>query len=144
VADGTISCLATDHAPHPAGAKARGFRDAPFGIVGLETAVGVTHAVLVASGLMSECEWVRRWTVGPAAVLGRPAPTLAAGAPAQVTLLDLDSPWTVSPERFQSKSRNTPWGGRTLRGRAMMTFLRGRLVWCAEEARSRLVGPADK
>lgn len=137
VAEGVITCFATDHAPHPADSKARGFAGAPFGIIGLETAVGVTYTELVVPGRMALREWVRRWTSGPAAVLGRPAPRLAPGAPAHVALLDLTTSWTVDPTRFQSRSRNTPFGGRELKGRAMMTFHAGRRVWCAPEAEAR-------
>ncbi len=127
IADGTISCLATDHAPHTADAKARGFQGAPFGIIGLETAVGVTFSHLVAAGLMPLSDWVARWTTGPAAVLGLPPPTLVPGTPADLTLLDLDTPWTVQPATFASKSRNTPFEGWSLRGRAAYTFCRGKL-----------------
>lgn len=129
VADGTLSVLATDHAPHTAWAKARGFREAPFGIVGLETAVGLTYTVLVGGGLMRVGEWLARWTIGPAEVLGLDAPTLAPGAPADVTLLDLDSEWTVDSQEFLSRSRNTPFDGWRLVGRAVCTIHGGRVVW---------------
>jgi dihydroorotase len=127
--DGTISCFATDHAPHTAATKANGFKTAPFGVVGLETAVGVTYTLLVKKGLMSALDWVARWTTGPAGILGRPAPTLAKGAPADVVLLDLDSEWVVNAAKFASKSRNTPFDGWRLTGRAVMTFCGGRLVF---------------
>jgi dihydroorotase len=129
VCDGTLTVLATDHAPHPQAAKARGLRAAPFGAVGLETAVGVTHTVLVVSGRMSLPEWVRRWTSGPASVLGRPTPDFSIGAPADLTVLDLDREWVVRSDAFASRSRNTPFEGRRLRGRAVMTFRSGRLAW---------------
>ncbi|MEI6563114.1 MAG: dihydroorotase [bacterium] len=127
--DGAISCFATDHAPHTAAAKAKGFLTAPFGVVGLETAVGVTYTLLVKEGLMSALDWVARWTTEPASVLGRPAPTLAPGAPADLILLDLDSEWIVRAEEFASKSRNTPFDGRRLTGRAEKTFCAGRLIF---------------
>ena len=125
VAEGTLSVLATDHAPHTTAAKARGFREAPFGVIGLETAVGVTFTRLVAGGRMSALDWVRRWTVGPARVLGLPDPTLAPGAPADVVLLDLDAEWEIRPDSFASKSRNTPFEGWRARGRAVRTFRAG-------------------
>jgi dihydroorotase len=128
VADGTVTVLATDHAPHVAADKARGFRDAPFGVVGLETAVGVTFTALVKSGKMSLLEWVRRWTVGPADVLGVPRPALAPGAVADVTVLDLGSEWVVDPGRFLSRGRNTPFAGWRLTGRCECTFLAGEMV----------------
>ncbi len=122
VLDGAIACLATDHAPHTAESKARGFRSAPFGVIGLETAVGVTWTLLVRGLKLSPLEWLRRWTVGPARVLGLPPPTLAPGAPADLALLDVATPWTVESARFVSKSRNTPFEGWTLYGRAVRVW----------------------
>ena len=129
VADGTIEAFATDHAPHTAESKARGVLAAPNGVIGLETAVGVTHSTLVRHGLMSLQDWVARWTTGPARLLGRPAPTLAPGAPADVTVLDLDSEWSVDTAAFASKSRNTPFDGWLLQGRAICTVCAGRITW---------------
>lgn len=129
--DGTIACFATDHAPHTAATKAKGFLTAPFGVVGLETAVGVTYTFLVKKGLMTALEWVARWTTEPARLIGRRVPTLAHGAPADLVLLDLDAEWTVKASEFASKSRNTPFDGWSLIGRATKTFCDGRLVWSA-------------
>lgn len=125
VLDGSISCLATDHAPHPATAKARGFLAAPFGVVGLETAIGVTWEVLVREGGMSPLEWVRRWTTGPAAVLGRASPSLQPGAPADLVVIRTDEEWTVDPARFCSRSRNTPFASWRLHARPARLFLGG-------------------
>lgn len=129
VVDGTIEAFATDHAPHTAESKARGFREAPFGVIGLETAVGVTYTTLVFSGRMSLAAWVERWTTGPARILGRPAPTLTPGAVADVAILDLDTEWSVDPHAFASKSRNTPFDGWLLCGRAVSTICDGRVAW---------------
>jgi dihydroorotase len=129
IAHGFLQTFATDHAPHSAEAKSRGFLRAPFGIVGLETAVGVTFTELVATGLMDLGAWVRRWTTGPARVLGLPDPSLSAGAPADIVLLDLNTKWTVCARNFLSKSRNTPFEGRELIGRAVRTIYRGKTVW---------------
>ena len=129
VADGTLTTLATDHAPHTAAAKAKGFVEAPFGVIGLETAIGVTYAILVKSGRISLADWVRRWTTGPARVLGRPAPSLAVGAPADVAVLNLTDEWTVRADDFVSLSRNTPFEGWRLTGRAMATFCGGKQTW---------------
>ncbi len=126
--EGTISCFATDHAPHTAASKNKGFTGAPFGVVGLETAIGVTYTLLVKKGLMSLLDWVSRWTTEPARIIGLPVPTLAIGAPADLVLLDLDSEWIVEPGDFASKSRNTPFAGWPLTGRAVMTFCGGRLI----------------
>lgn len=129
VVDGTLQAFATDHAPHPAAAKARGFADAPPGIVGLETAVGVTYTELVRRGLMDLPTWLRRWTSGPAGILGIPEPSLRPGAPADLTVLDLKNEWTVRSASFCSRSRNTPFEGRNLVGRAILTVYGGALSW---------------
>lgn len=132
--DGTIACFATDHAPHTAATKAKGFKTAPFGVVGLETAIGVTYTLMVKKGLMTALDWVARWTTAPAQLIGRPLPTLAPGAPADLVLLDLENEWVVTAESFASKSRNTPFEGWPLIGRAVKTFCGGRLVWSAPSA----------
>ena len=129
LADGTLQALATDHAPHCAEHKARGFLRAPFGVVGLETAVGVTYTALVRDGPMSRMEWLRRWTTGPAAILGLAPPSLAAGQPADVVVMDLDAEWTVRRADFVSRSVNTCFDGRRLRGRAVAAFRGARRVW---------------
>ena len=129
--DGTLGCFATDHAPHSAARKALGFLKGPFGIVGLETAVGVTYTLAVERGVLGLMEWVRRWTTAPAAILGRAHAGLAAGAVADVAVLDVATPWQVDPAALHSKSKNTPFGGWTLRGRAVGTWLEGRRVWPA-------------
>jgi len=129
VADGTIEALATDHAPHREAHKSKGFLGAPFGVVGLETAVPVTYTHLVKSGRMDLLEWLRRWTVGPARILGLPAPSLAPGTRADVALLDLESEVTVRPDSFLSLSRNTPFAGRSYTGHAVKTFAAGIVTW---------------
>jgi dihydroorotase len=129
IVHGHLQAFATDHAPHTAAAKARGFLQAPFGIVGLETAVGVTFTELVATGLMDLGTWVSRWTMGPARVLGLPDPSLKPGTPASIALLDLSSKWTVRARSFLSKSRNTPFEGRELTGRAVRTIYNGVTTW---------------
>lgn len=131
VTSGRIQAFATDHAPHPDADKSGGFLKAHFGIIGLETAVGITHTLLVKRGLMGLMDWLKLWTTGPASVLNRPAPSLEPGTPADITLLDLDTSWVVDPTRFASKSSNTPFGGWTLTGRAAYTFRSGRLAWNA-------------
>jgi dihydroorotase len=127
--DGALSCFATDHAPHSAEKKARGFLKAPFGVVGLETAIGVTWTLLVRSGKMSPLDWLRRWTTEPARVIRLPPPSLVPGARADIALLDVESPWVVHPNEFETKSHNTPFANWTLYGRAVATWLGGRLVW---------------
>jgi dihydroorotase len=141
--DGTLECFATDHAPHTAAGKALGFARAPFGIVGLETAIGVTYTTLVRSGRMDRMTWLRRWTTGPARILDLPPPSLAPGAPADFCLLDLASEWIVDPQEFRSRSTNSPFLGRRLTGRAVATCFEGRWVHGAEEIVRRRVPDAD-
>ncbi|PYO81064.1 MAG: dihydroorotase [Gemmatimonadetes bacterium] len=130
LAEGVIDCIASDHAPHAYDAKEAAFDDAPFGIVGLETAFGVAHTELVLGGVVSLPELLRRMSTVPAAVFRLPegGGTLRPGAPADVTVLDVAAPWTVDPAAFFSKSRNTPFAGRTLTGRAVLTLVGGKIV----------------
>ena len=127
--DGTIDVIATDHAPHHYDAKEREFDEAPNGIVGLETAFGLTMSELVLSGLLTLPELVYRMSTLPARLFRLPGGTLAVGAPADVVILDPAVQWVVEPGAFFSKSRNTPFAGRTLTGRADLTIVRGRVVW---------------
>jgi dihydroorotase len=127
--DGTIDVICTDHAPHHYDAKEREFDDAPNGIIGLETALGLAMTELVESGLLSLAELVLRMSVLPARIFGLAGGTLAPGAAADVVVLDPDARWVVRPELFYSKSRNTPFAGRELRGRADATIVRGRVVF---------------
>ncbi|HZM28757.1 MAG TPA: dihydroorotase [Gemmatimonadales bacterium] len=127
--DGTIDVIATDHAPHHYDAKEREFDDAPNGIIGLETALGLAITELVKTGLLSLAELVERMSSGPARIFGLPGGTLAPGAPADVTVFDPDAEWTVHPQEFYSRSRNTPFGGRRLTGRANVTIVRGQVAY---------------
>lgn len=126
--DGTIDCIVTDHAPHTAEDKAVGFLAAPPGIVGLETAVGLAASAMIESGLAGWPQVITWFTIGPAAVLGQRSRGIEFGAPANLTLLDPGAQWTVAPERFLSKGRNTPFCGWELRGRAVGTVLGRRLA----------------
>ncbi len=129
VLDGTISLFATDHAPHAVETKSKGFFHAPFGVIGLETAIGVTWKVMVEEERMPLLDWVARWTTGPAELLGTPAPTLAPGSQADLVLIDPATPWTVRPESFRSLSRNTPFAGWTLHARPVLTVCEGHTTW---------------
>lgn len=130
--DGTLEVIATDHAPHHYDEKEQAFEDAPFGIVGLETALGLAITELVGGGVLDLPTLVERMSCAPARALGLPGGTLAEGSPADVTLFDPERSWTVDPSRFLSLSRNTPFAGRTLRGRATHTVVGGRLIWRLE------------
>ena len=129
---GVLDCIASDHAPHAYDAKEAAFDDAPFGIVGLETAFGVAHTELVLSGILTLPELIHRMSTAPAAAFGLPGGTLAPGAPADVLVLDLTDSWTVDPAAFCSKSRNTPFAGRALTGRAVLTLVGGKVVHQAD------------
>ncbi len=132
LADGTIDCVATDHAPHAVVEKLCEFDEAAFGISGLETAFALCLR-LVHENKISLETLIERMTIGPVRALGldRHAPgigSLAPGAPADVVLLDPDAEWIVEPERFASKGKNTPLAGVTLKGRAVMTIAAGVIV----------------
>ena len=127
--DGTIDVICTDHAPHHYDAKEREFDDAPNGIIGLETALGLALTELVETGLLRLSDLVNRMSCMPARIFNLPGGTLAPGAPADVVVVDPAAAWTVRPEEFFSKSRNTPFGGRRLKGRADTTIVRGQVVF---------------
>lgn len=129
IKDGTIDVIATDHAPHHYDAKEREFDDAPNGILGLETAFGLAVSELVESGLITLPELIYRMSTHPARIFNLPGGTLTVGAPADVVILDPAARWTVDPSTFYSKSRNTPFTGRTLTGRTDLTIVRGRVVF---------------
>ena len=130
LADGTIEILATDHAPHALYEKEVEFAAAPFGIVGLETAVGIFCEVLLhRRQVVGLPRLVAMLTANPAKLLKLDRGTLAAGAPGDVTILDPGMAWTVDKDKFASKGRNTPFHGWNLRGRAVRTIVGGRTVW---------------
>src|SRR5881409_100376 len=126
--DGVIDCIASDHAPHAYDAKEAAFDDAPFGVAGLETAFGVAWTELVEGGVLTAAELIARMSTAPAAALRLPGGSLKPGAPADVVVLDVTARWTVDPVTFFSKSRNTPFAGRTLTGRAALTVVGGTVV----------------
>jgi dihydroorotase len=127
LADGTIDCIATDHAPHSPVEKEVEFDAAANGIVGLETAFPVCLE-LVRRGRLTERRLVEALTAAPARVFGLPGGTLARGAPADVAVLDPAATWTCDPAALHSRGRNTPWRGRTLTGLCTHAFVGGRLV----------------
>jgi len=133
MADGTIDAIATDHAPHSLVEKDVEFDVAANGIVGLETALPLTLA-LVKAGRLSVKRAIELLTSGPAETFGLPGGTLAVGAPADVTLVDAEASWKVEPEKFASKSRNSPFAGWTVQGRVEQTFVGGVRVFSREHA----------
>jgi dihydroorotase len=132
VRDGTIDVIATDHAPHHYDEKEREFADAPNGIVGLETALGVIITWLVEPGILDLPLLVERMSAAPARVFNLPGGTLRAGAVGDVTVFDPATSWTVDPTRFRSKGRNTPYAGQRLRGRVQYTVVEGRVIYRRE------------
>ncbi len=128
LADGTVDAIATDHAPHGVLDKQVEFEKGINGIIGLETALGLTLE-LVHGGALSAKRAVELLSDGPARVFSLPGGHLGAGAPADMTLVDPEAEWTVQAERFFSRSRNTPFQGRKLRGRVTQTWVGGRLVF---------------
>jgi dihydroorotase len=129
LADGTLDTLATDHAPHHYDEKEAAFADAPNGIVGLETSLGIVLTRVVAEGVIDLATMVDRMSCAPARAFSLPGGTLEPGSPADVTVFDLNAKWTVDPSAFVSKSRNTPFAGWELTGRPVRTVVGGRTVW---------------
>lgn len=131
LADGTIDALATDHAPHSSLEKLVEFDKALFGVTGLETALGV-GLELVDEGVLSLKRLIEAMSAAPARALNLPGGALKLGAPADVTVIDAARPWVVEPARMLSKSRNTPFAGRRLPGRAVLTIRDGRVIYQLE------------
>jgi dihydroorotase len=127
--DGTIDTICTDHAPHHYDTKERAFDDAPNGIIGLETALGLAITELVETGLVTIPQLIERMSTRPAKIFNLQGGTLAPGSPADVLIADHKARWAVDPTTFFSKSRNTPFGGRQLTGRPEVTIVRGQVVF---------------
>ncbi|MFC1575443.1 dihydroorotase [Gemmatimonadota bacterium] len=127
--DGTLDMVATDHAPHHYDEKEAAFDDAPNGVVGLETSLGLVYGHLVLEGLMDVSTMVERMSVAPARVFNLPGGTLKVGSTADVTVFDPEEEWICDPAQFLSKSRNTPFTGWKMRGRPRYTVVGGGVVW---------------
>jgi dihydroorotase len=143
ISDGSVDVIATDHAPHHADEKAFEFDRAPFGIVGLETAVSLCFDRLVHPGLISTNRFVELLSTNPARVMRLPGGTLVEGGPADITIFAPDADVTVRASTFRSKSRNTPFEGWALKGAVAATIVRGRAVYVNEPVLGRrtLIGP---
>jgi len=128
LADGTIDVIATDHAPHSLDEKETEFAVAANGIVGLETSVGLVMTELVKAGVLSMADVARKMSQNPAGILGLESGALSEGADADISVIDPSAEWTVDPAKFCSKGRNTPFVGRKLVGKPVLTVLRGRVV----------------
>jgi dihydroorotase len=131
IVSGAIDAIATDHAPHPGSEKMQEFEQCPFGILGLETALGIALEALVHTGKIGLTRMVELFSAGPARILGIDRGTLASGAPGDVTIFSTERAWTYDVNRSLSKSRNSPFDGKTFRGGPVATVVGGRLVWQA-------------
>jgi dihydroorotase len=129
IASGAVDAIATDHAPHAGSDKMQEFEKCPFGILGLETALGLTLEVLVHPGTIGLRRMVELFTTGPAQVIGLDRGTLTPGAVGDVTIFDTERRWTYDVNRSFSKSRNSPFHGREFRGGPVATIVRGQVIW---------------
>ncbi|HEX7524864.1 MAG TPA: dihydroorotase [Gaiellaceae bacterium] len=127
--DGTITAIATDHAPHSPEEKDVPFEAAPFGVTGLETAFAALYTNLVEPGVLSLETLLQRMSAGPAEIFGLDRPRIAVGAPANLTLIDPNATWRVKPSTFRSRSVNSWLLGKRLRGRIKLTVAAGRVVF---------------
>ena len=126
--DGTLDAIATDHAPHAPHEKEQEFALAPFGMLGLETSLGLVITHLVKPGHLTLSQMVEKMSVAPAKIMGVPGGSLTVGAPADITVFDPDAEWTVDVSKFKSKSRNSVLNGVTLTGKPVMTFVGGQRI----------------
>ena len=129
LADGTLTAIATDHAPHTGTAKMVEFDHAPFGIIGLETALPLSFTELVVKGVLTIPQLISKFTSGPADILGMENYSLAVGNVADITVIDPEAKWTVDKSKFFSKSRNTPFDGFNVQGQVVMTIVAGKVVY---------------
>lgn len=129
LAAGTIDCIGTDHAPHAWQEKETPFEEAPFGVVGLETAFAVLYTELVETGELALDTLVAAMSSKPARAMGLSVPTLAEGEVANLCLVDTDKPYEIDPDTFKSKSRNTAFAGRSVKGRVILTLAAGRVAY---------------
>ena len=128
--DGTIDAIATDHAPHSAEEKARPLAKAPSGMIGLETSLAITLTELYHTGRMKLPDLIRRMTYNPASILRLPTKgRLSLGSDADITIFDPEEEWTIDPEQFASKARNTPFAGRKVKGRVKYTIVGGNIIY---------------
>lgn len=127
--DGTIDAIVTDHAPHTAEEKSKPLPDAPSGMVGLETSLALSLTELYHSGLLPLSRVLALMSSSPAALLGLDKGTLGVGCDADLILFDPDQEWVIDKNQFVSKGRNTPFHGRTVRGRVKYTISRGNIIY---------------
>lgn len=131
--DGTIDAIATDHAPHTLEEKSKELQEAPSGMAGLETALAVTLTYLYHSGEMRLSDIIRKMTINPTFILRQPGGRLAVGGTADILIFDPDEEWTVDPDQFVSMGRNTPFKGKTLKGKVKYTIAEGNIIYQEEK-----------
>ena len=127
--DGTIDVIATDHAPHSAEEKARPLTRAPSGMIGLETSLAITLTELYHTKKMELPAIIRRMTTNPSDILHLPKGRMSLGVDADLTIFDPDEAWVIDPEQFASKARNTPFAGRTVKGKVKYTIVKGEVIY---------------
>lgn len=127
--DGTIDCIASDHAPHTDESKDCEFDQAPAGMIGLETTVALVKTHLIDKGYLSWADAITKMSIIPARIFGLPGGSLTIGNPADITIIDPEKKWTVKADKFYSRSRNSPFIGRRLNGQVSHTLLGGRVVF---------------
>jgi dihydroorotase len=131
IVSGVIDAIATDHAPHPGSEKMQEFERCPFGIIGLETAIGLSLEKLVHPGHITVMHMVKLFTTGPARILGLESGTLKPGAAADITIFDPERKWTYDVNRSSSRSRNSPFHGHEFRGGPVAAIVDGKFAWQA-------------
>ena len=129
IAAGAVSAIATDHAPHPGSEKMQEFERCPFGIIGLETAIALSLQELVHTGKITLNRLVELFTTGPESVMRLGRGTLATGAMGDVTVFSTELSWTYDVNQSHSRSRNSPFDGKTFRGGPVATVVGGEMVW---------------
>ena len=129
LADGTMEAISTDHAPHGEEEKKQSIAKAPFGIVGSETAYALSVTHLVKTGKLTPLQLVEKMSTNPCRILSVPGGTLSAGAPADITIADMDSEYVIDKNTFLSKGKNTPFDGAKVNGRVYYTIVGGNIVY---------------
>jgi dihydroorotase len=129
IVSGAVDAIATDHAPHPGSEKMQEFEKCPFGILGLETAIGIALEQLVHPGKITVTPMIELYNTGPARGLNLHRGSSTVGAPADMTIFDTEHAWTYDVNKSASKSRNSPFHGRSFRGGPVATIVNGQIVW---------------
>ena len=133
IKDGTVEVISTDHAPHSMEEKMKSMKDAPFGIVGLETSLALSYTYLVDAGLISLSTLVEKMSYNPARILGIDKGNIDTGKVADIMIFDDTSEYTINPDTFVSKGKNTPFSGMKVKGRVAYTIMGGKVTYVKED-----------